>query len=621
VKLIIKSCASFGDKIMLYDKSQIVLITFLFHFPIYTSQAQINSFNNAIENNDVIINVNSIQETEKAIKIEYEIINNLGYEVWICEGVTNSLYQFETFMEGDGETITIRKRYDLSINERGIYENWSIICKFVRLGPSDKRIESLSITLPVFAKIFFTSETGSPKINYKDYAKRIILEIGYYSGSLPDRISEINKEIRKEAAKQLAYPPNVFIPYMTNIHILPPEIKDDITKYGQEKSVYISNPSRINFKIVKTEINNLKIPYDSELFLFIQTVLKFSKNDPNKIPEEFDTKLLLSKYKIPDLNNCTRIEIQYEPSMLDYFYPLKTQQALLSTKEKEYLETLKDLRVIKSQINPKNNEYAISGTISPSSRADLICYEENDQIKMFTIYNESTIENNQQQRIYFNKGLTCLRSQTMEIQPFEKRLMCAANLQNLWQRMRFYEETINLNILNMESNAAKIENFLNNPLYEIPPEMNEPNNISKLLYFSRRLFFSAQNEQRKWQFQKESIVKRKNELKNNVEYLCPDPADWCDSIEFVYQSSKTNLFRFPSAEEVICNYAMNPNCKHDSPGDMVLLFETKDGWNQHGGPELFTFDNHDPKGGCVLFNNGTVKFIRTKEEVNNLRWQ
>ena len=33
---------------------------------------------------------------------------------------------------------------------------------------------------------------------------------------------------------------------------------------------------------------------------------------------------------------------------------------------------------------------------------------------------------------------------------------------------------------------------------------------------------------------------------------------------------------------------------------------------QHGGPELFTFDNHNPKGGCVLFNDGTIKFIRTE---------
>ncbi|MHC4300963.1 MAG: hypothetical protein ACYS7Y_27125 [Planctomycetota bacterium] len=77
----------------------------------------------------------------------------------------------------------------------------------------------------------------------------------------------------------------------------------------------------------------------------------------------------------------------------------------------------------------------------------------------------------------------------------------------------------------------------------------------------------------------------------------------------------------PSATGGKGHYAMNPNCTPDSPSDMVLLFETKAGWNQHGGPEIFTFDNHDPKGGCVLFNDGTVKFIRTKEQLDQLRWQ
>jgi len=66
---------------------------------------------------------------------------------------------------------------------------------------------------------------------------------------------------------------------------------------------------------------------------------------------------------------------------------------------------------------------------------------------------------------------------------------------------------------------------------------------------------------------------------------------------------------------------MNPNCGVDSAPDVVLLFETKAGWNQHGGPELFTFDHHDPKGGCVLLNDGTVKFIRTEEELHALRWR
>ncbi|MDI6448547.1 hypothetical protein [Anaerobaca lacustris] len=66
---------------------------------------------------------------------------------------------------------------------------------------------------------------------------------------------------------------------------------------------------------------------------------------------------------------------------------------------------------------------------------------------------------------------------------------------------------------------------------------------------------------------------------------------------------------------------MNAACEANSPPDMVRLFETKAGWNQHGGPELFTFDNHDPRGGCVLLNDGTVKFIRTEEELHALRWE
>jgi len=108
----------------------------------------------------------------------------------------------------------------------------------------------------------------------------------------------------------------------------------------------------------------------------------------------------------------------------------------------------------------------------------------------------------------------------------------------------------------------------------------------------------------------------------------PLPTEWCDTIirditpeREIGEIRIKRLLMCPSSGQGKCHYAMNPNCKPDSPPDMVLLFETKAGWNQHGGSELFTFDNHDPKGGCVLLNNGTVKFIRTKEELNNLRWK
>jgi hypothetical protein len=67
------------------------------------------------------------------------------------------------------------------------------------------------------------------------------------------------------------------------------------------------------------------------------------------------------------------------------------------------------------------------------------------------------------------------------------------------------------------------------------------------------------------------------------------------------------------------NYAMNPQCEPNSPRDTVLLFEAKAGWNQNGGLELFTLDNHDPRGGGVLLNDGIVKLVRTEGELKQLR--
>jgi hypothetical protein len=110
----------------------------------------------------------------------------------------------------------------------------------------------------------------------------------------------------------------------------------------------------------------------------------------------------------------------------------------------------------------------------------------------------------------------------------------------------------------------------------------------------------------------------------------PPAAQWCDAVVGILRNtwapnaipeSVMRSFTCPAAGEGRCHYAMNPDCRADSPPDTVLLFETEAGWNQHGGPELFTLDNHDPKGGLVLFNDGTVRFIRTEEELKALRWK
>ena len=99
------------------------------------------------------------------------------------------------------------------------------------------------------------------------------------------------------------------------------------------------------------------------------------------------------------------------------------------------------------------------------------------------------------------------------------------------------------------------------------------------------------------------------------------PADkWCDSLLINgYVQENGNLFRCGRDRVGPCSYAMNPYCEPNSPSDTVLLFESKPGWNQSGGPELLNFDNH--RGGCnVVFNDGRIEFVKPKD-ANNLKWK
>lgn len=97
----------------------------------------------------------------------------------------------------------------------------------------------------------------------------------------------------------------------------------------------------------------------------------------------------------------------------------------------------------------------------------------------------------------------------------------------------------------------------------------------------------------------------------------PEPNEWCDILMKDEDFDKKILLCMTDKIGP-CSYAMNPNCKPNSEGDIVLLFETKAGWNQNGGPELLT-DNH--KGGSnILFNGGSVLFVEIKD-FNSLKWK
>jgi hypothetical protein len=109
----------------------------------------------------------------------------------------------------------------------------------------------------------------------------------------------------------------------------------------------------------------------------------------------------------------------------------------------------------------------------------------------------------------------------------------------------------------------------------------------------------------------------------------PSAEKWADAVCGNYVDlgmdpnavSVAENFLCPGAGEGPCHFALNPHCKPEFPPDCVLLFEAEAGWNRHGGPELFSSEHHEPRGGHVLLKDGTIKFIRTEEELRGLRWK
>ncbi len=109
---------------------------------------------------------------------------------------------------------------------------------------------------------------------------------------------------------------------------------------------------------------------------------------------------------------------------------------------------------------------------------------------------------------------------------------------------------------------------------------------------------------------------------HNGKYPAADK--WCDLLKIYFADDPRKVLvcggALKKGEKKRCHYAINPNAEPNSPPDIVLLFETKGGWNQYGGPELLTMENHEGKGCNILFNDGHVQFVKP-ERLSELIWK
>jgi prepilin-type processing-associated H-X9-DG protein len=110
---------------------------------------------------------------------------------------------------------------------------------------------------------------------------------------------------------------------------------------------------------------------------------------------------------------------------------------------------------------------------------------------------------------------------------------------------------------------------------------------------------------------------------NDYEGQLPTGQKWCDLLIEEADEPKSD-FRCPGDSEGPGSYAMNQAVYRyttwgEVPRDMVMVFESEPGWNRVGGRVDLTTRYHRGRGCMVLFADGYVFFVGTKE-LSGLRW-
>ena len=108
----------------------------------------------------------------------------------------------------------------------------------------------------------------------------------------------------------------------------------------------------------------------------------------------------------------------------------------------------------------------------------------------------------------------------------------------------------------------------------------------------------------------------------------PTSVKWCDILITEGNVSKeTFICPYSNVKLGQSSYALNENIismkLSHIPREVVLLFETSEGWNQVGGAELVTFDNHmllDEKCFNVILARGR-RGNSSKARLHELRWK
>jgi len=387
-----------------------IVAFFLCILPSMTAQAKSG---NAATNNKAdgpAIVVTKVEITDKTLELSYVIRNTSGQDIWILTAGGRGGSTAFVFMDEDDQTLLIQSRLDLPMTHTSAHD---IYGRYVLLRPNQIRTESVTIAIPVYPEYVL----GSGRIRRgNEHATRVAIEIGYYVGDLPGMIRRLLEQAEGTGRATGSRDEKLIKNYFKGpLHFN--KENEILRQRDEEILIPYTDQNLQGEKVLRAIVEGLRIPYEEEGLIF------------EIIPDSID---------IPP---CKSVEVEYKPSMLDYLYPYKGQQSLLNAEERQSLQSVKaivveDQKAIKSFIDDINKGYSTWGIVRQVCAAQVTCYDDdNKSLASFRVFDDVSLVINERGRfVYFDHRP--LRRLTPQIEPFELRMQCAANLRNLWHRLR-----------------------------------------------------------------------------------------------------------------------------------------------------------------------------------------
>jgi hypothetical protein len=385
---------------------------------------------------DVTITLLQLRRTEDTIEIRYRIENDSPSDVWLCDDIEVPYLALERYVDQDLETLKVCRR--LAVPIAGTIEQ-PIVGRYGRLPPLQRRTESLLFQLPVHWWSGFRLGAVGPSSTHDLVMKRLVLEIGFYNGNLAETALNLTKDLPE--AIRGGYPQNAG-EWLGGLKGLLWE-NEPLSDRGERVAIPYTHQTFQGEQVARLVVDDLSIPWRGARSPDTQT-------GGQLVP--------VSPLPGPRLERATRAEIEFSPSMLEYFYAYPSQQALLSPSENEFLRAQKKI-VVADEASLKVFARDVAKCfqcemVSEGNRAEVVRYCDDKRLMPLTIYDNTGVETPDKQRFRRSDGLQSVRQMVEVIQPFELRLQCADKLKDLWYRLRWYHYVMNPG--ESESSAAKV---------------------------------------------------------------------------------------------------------------------------------------------------------------------